>query len=97
MPNEAQAGRGQSPGELASGRGPYLNRELSWLAFNSRVLSLAEDPDRPGTLLARASGEIEVSRLAFGIGQGEWRDISVVSDTVVIRIEIVARRPKSGK
>jgi polyphosphate kinase len=27
--------------------GPYLNRELSWLDFNSRVLALAEDPDLP--------------------------------------------------
>lgn len=25
----------------------YLNRELSWLDFNSRVLALAEDPDTP--------------------------------------------------
>ncbi|TQF67263.1 RNA degradosome polyphosphate kinase [Rhodococcus spelaei] len=30
----------------------YLNRELSWLDFNSRVLSLAEDPSLP--LLERA-------------------------------------------
>ena len=31
-------------------RGPeerYLDRELSWLAFNTRVLELAEDPDVP--------------------------------------------------
>jgi polyphosphate kinase len=27
--------------------GRYLNRELSWLDFNGRVLSLAEDSDRP--------------------------------------------------
>ena len=25
----------------------YLDRELSWLAFNQRVLELAEDPDLP--------------------------------------------------
>ena len=30
----------------------YLDRELSWLAFNFRVLELAEDPDQP--LLERA-------------------------------------------
>jgi polyphosphate kinase len=30
----------------------YLNRELSWLDFNARVLALAEDPDLP--LLERA-------------------------------------------
>jgi polyphosphate kinase len=32
--------------------GRYLNRELSWLDFNARVLSLAEDPSTP--LLERA-------------------------------------------
>src|SRR5918992_4798668 len=30
----------------------YVNRELSWLDFNERVLALAEDPARP--LLERA-------------------------------------------
>src|SRR4051812_24886424 len=30
----------------------YLNRELSWLDFNARVLAIAEDPDLP--LLERA-------------------------------------------
>ena len=30
----------------------YLNRELSWLDFNARVLALAEDPQLP--LLERA-------------------------------------------
>ena len=27
--------------------GAYLNRELSWLEFNTRVLALAEDEARP--------------------------------------------------
>jgi polyphosphate kinase len=30
----------------------YLNRELSWLEFNARVLALADEPERP--LLERA-------------------------------------------
>ncbi|MDQ4070882.1 MAG: hypothetical protein M3203_15640, partial [Actinomycetota bacterium] len=25
----------------------YINRELSWLEFNARVLALAEDPETP--------------------------------------------------
>jgi polyphosphate kinase len=43
-----------SPEELAStdGEHRYLNRELSWLDFNSRVLALAEDDSQP--LLERA-------------------------------------------
>ncbi|HEY0258882.1 MAG TPA: RNA degradosome polyphosphate kinase [Lacisediminihabitans sp.] len=38
-------------GTLPAGR--YLDRELSWLAFNTRVLELAEDPATP--LLERAN------------------------------------------
>ncbi|NQX36300.1 RNA degradosome polyphosphate kinase [Herbiconiux sp. VKM Ac-2851] len=42
----------QTPGEpLPEGR--YLDRELSWLAFNTRVLELAEDPTVP--VLERAN------------------------------------------
>jgi polyphosphate kinase len=41
---------GQTPAELPDGR--YLNRELSWLDFNARVLALAEDVSQP--LLERA-------------------------------------------
>ncbi|MGI9591828.1 MAG: polyphosphate kinase 1 [Myxococcota bacterium] len=47
MAKEAQDAGAGCPELEFKGRGPYLNRELSWLAFNSRVLSLAEDPDRP--------------------------------------------------
>src|SRR5881397_2607820 len=31
----------------SSGKVRYLNRELSWVAFNARVLALAEDRSRP--------------------------------------------------
>jgi polyphosphate kinase len=46
---EIGAGRAL-PGALADPK--YLNRELSWLDFNARVLALAEDASRP--LLERA-------------------------------------------
>ncbi|MEZ5170964.1 MAG: RNA degradosome polyphosphate kinase [Acidimicrobiia bacterium] len=39
-------------GRTDDGEIRYLNRELSWLDFNARVLALAEDPERP--LLERA-------------------------------------------
>jgi polyphosphate kinase len=39
-------------GETAGTQQRYLDRELSWLALNTRVLNLAEDPDQP--LLERA-------------------------------------------
>ena len=38
--------------DMRSRPGRFLNRELSWLDFNARVLALAEDPARP--LLERA-------------------------------------------
>jgi polyphosphate kinase len=40
------------PGDLPLPEDRFLNRELSWLDFNARVLALAEDPDTP--LLERA-------------------------------------------
>ncbi len=58
------------------------------------TIAIADDPDHPGGLRARATGDIPVSRTAFGIGQGQWADVGVVSDIVVIHIDIVARRPK---
>ena len=44
-----------APGPITrdgGGADRFLNRELSWLDFNARVLALAEDPARP--LLERA-------------------------------------------
>jgi polyisoprenoid-binding protein YceI len=54
-------------------------------------LSLGE---ASGELQATAKGELEVSRLAFGVGSGEWGDRSIVADEVGIRIEITGSRPK---
>lgn len=45
------ADRGRTEAEPPQER--YLDRELSWLEFNTRVLDLAEDPDQP--LLERAN------------------------------------------
>ncbi|NEA56708.1 RNA degradosome polyphosphate kinase [Streptomyces sp. SID13666] len=45
------ASEGEADGDLPQGR--FLDRERSWLAFNERVLELAEDPATP--LLERAN------------------------------------------
>ncbi len=43
--DEAAGNPVRAPGPSDPGR--FLNRELSWLAFNTRVLALAEDASRP--------------------------------------------------
>jgi len=47
MPGPAQPANDAEPGPER-----FINRELSWLDFNARVLALAEDPDAP--LIERA-------------------------------------------
>ena len=45
MPRRSRA---QSPDSVQHRRKlPYFNRELSWLAFNRRVLDIARSPDTP--------------------------------------------------
>ena len=61
------------------------------------TIHVADDPDRPGMLRAEASGDVPLSRTAFGIGQGQWRDVAVVADEVLVHIKVVARRPKAGR
>jgi polyisoprenoid-binding protein YceI len=36
-------------------------------------------------------GSLPIRRLAFGIGDGEWKDTSIVADEVVIRFRVVAQ------
>jgi polyisoprenoid-binding protein YceI len=57
-------------------------------------LVIEDHPDDPGRLLARAEGALTISRLAYGVGQGEWTSTQTVGDEVTIRIAIVASRPR---
>lgn len=36
-------------------------------------------------------GSLPIKRLAFGIGEGEWKDTSIVADDVVIKFRMVAQ------
>lgn len=36
-------------------------------------------------------GSVPIKRLAFGIGDGEWKDTSIVADEVIIKFRIVAQ------
>jgi polyisoprenoid-binding protein YceI len=57
------------------------------------TLEVAAHPDKDGWKTATAKAEIEVDRLDYGIGQGQWQDTSVVANRVVISFEIRAERP----
>ena len=58
------------------------------------TLAIGDDPGTPGRLLATAKGELTISRLAYGVGQGEWASTKTVGDQVVIAFEIRASRPR---
>jgi len=46
-----------------------------------------------GRQLANAKGELAISRLDYGVGQGDWASTKTVGEEVVIRIELRATRP----
>jgi polyisoprenoid-binding protein YceI len=49
--------------------------------------------EKGGRKIANATGEVTISRLDYGVGQGEWASTKTVGDDVVIHIEIVASAP----
>lgn len=57
-------------------------------------LVIEQHPDDPGKQLAKARGEVTLSRLEFGVGQGDWSSTKQVGDEVVVRVAIDATRPQ---
>ncbi len=57
------------------------------------TLAIEPDSGDPARKTARATGEIEILRLDYGIGQGLFKDTSMVPDAVTILIDIAAQRP----
>ena len=58
------------------------------------TLEISDHPDSATEQRARATGEVTLLRLDYGVGQGQWQDTSMVPNEVLVRIEILARRPK---
>lgn len=93
-------GRFATTGFRALGDGRYeAMAELTLRGITQKVVlpfavEVGDDPADPGKLAARVSGEVAISRLAYGIGTGEWGDTSIVADAVTVRISLLARRPK---
>lgn len=57
-------------------------------------LTIADHPADPGLLLARVRGGLTISRLDYGVGQGDWASTAMVGEDVEIEIEIVATRER---
>lgn len=49
---------------------------------------------KDGVKTAHAEGTTSLHRLDYGVGQGEWKDTSMVSDSVSIKVNIIATEKK---
>lgn len=67
------------------------------LSLKGRVLDLVTQVTRrfEGGLNV-FEGQVPIRRLAFGIGEGEWRDPSVVADEVIVRFRLVVPASAAG-
>jgi len=57
-------------------------------------LSIEDHPEDPDKRLAEARGEVTISRLEFGVGQGDWSSTEQVGKDVIVHVAIDATRPK---
>jgi polyisoprenoid-binding protein YceI len=58
------------------------------------TLAIADDPAKPGHLRATARGRVEIKRLDYGVGQGDWKATDAVPNEVAVTLEVVATRAK---
>jgi polyisoprenoid-binding protein YceI len=77
-------------GDRYEAHGRLTIRDVSRDVILPFQLAIAEDA---GRRVAQATGELTISRLDYGVGQGEWAATKTVGADVVIRIEIVASAP----
>jgi polyisoprenoid-binding protein YceI len=77
-------------GDAYQARGQLTIRDVQQSVILPFTLHIADHPDQPGLLRAEASGELVVSRLDYGVGQGEWASTAAVGEEVRVMIAIVA-------
>ncbi|NBB15948.1 polyisoprenoid-binding protein [Caulobacter sp. SLTY] len=83
----------RTTGFKALGGGRYQATGTLTLRGQSKPLTL------PFTLVitgdqAKMNARISLSRLAFGVGQDEWKKIDVIPDPVTVTVQVTARRAK---
>jgi polyisoprenoid-binding protein YceI len=75
----------------ALGGGRYQADGVLTLRGVSRPLSLPFALVIQGTL-AKMTGQVTLNRLAFGVGQGEWKAVTAIPAAVTVSVAITARR-----
>ncbi|WP_178130473.1 YceI family protein [Reyranella sp. CPCC 100927] len=58
------------------------------------TLAIADDPAKPGQVRATARGRVDIKRLDYGVGQGDWKATDAVPNDVAVILEVVATRAK---
>ena len=81
-------------GETYAAHGELTIRDVTREVVLPFELTIGADPDAADRLLASAKGELSISRLDYGVGQGDWASTKTVGEEVVIKIEIRATRPR---
>jgi polyisoprenoid-binding protein YceI len=81
-------------GDTYAAHGRLTIRDVTSEVVLPFELTIGADPDAADRLLATAKGDVTISRLDYGVGQGDWASTKTVGDEVVIRIEIRATRPR---
>jgi polyisoprenoid-binding protein YceI len=81
-------------GDRYEAQGELTIRDVTKDVVLPFALTIGPDPDAADRLLASAESELEISRLDYGVGQGEWASTKTVGEKVLIRIAIRATRPR---
>jgi cytochrome b561/polyisoprenoid-binding protein YceI len=58
----------------------------------SLPFTLTIETDEAGNNIANMQGELTIERLDYGLGEGQWGDLSTVANEVLIRVSVKARQ-----
>ena len=81
-------------GDAYEARGRLTLRDMTLDLALPFTLTIEAHPSEAGAEQATARGEVTLLRLDYGVGQGRWQDTSMVPNEVLVRLEILAKRPK---
>jgi polyisoprenoid-binding protein YceI len=81
-------------GDAYEARGKLTIRDVTKDVVLPFQLTIGDAPAAPVRLLAEAKGELTISRLDYGVGQGDWASTKTIGKDVVIRIQIKAEQPR---